>query len=221
MYLSPFAILFIVIVVIGILVEVVKRRREQKQELVRDLNETIRLLRYCAKEDFAGIVGLDGENRRLDEKNKQLEQANARAHAVLWALLEKAQARYEPYAGFDMPLLSQRMDAETFEQLSIDVAAAKGDLDFLTQALYGPDKSDQGNFKDKIAAAAAAARAGRPVSLEHVHQAIDALTQAGRFTSAQGASLKSHNGPLLGSAGVHTVDAITHQLVTSPSLASA
>lgn len=42
-------------------------------------------------------------------------------------------------------------------------------------------------------------------SVDHVHAAIDAATNAGAFTPGQGAALKAHNGPLHGPQGAHTI----------------
>jgi hypothetical protein len=52
-------------------------------------------------------------------------------------MMERAQARFEPYAKLDMLVLSQRMDTEAFQALRADAAAAEADVKFLSQELDG------------------------------------------------------------------------------------
>ena len=48
-------------------------------------------------------------------------------------LLERAEARYKPYADIDMLVASREMDAETFSQLRQDAKQAEDDLKFLQE----------------------------------------------------------------------------------------
>ena len=70
------------------------------------------------------------------------------------------------------------------------------------------------NYKAHVAHAAAAQCA--PATAQHVHNAIDSLTQKGAFTPFQGSALKQHNGPLEGPAGQRTVGMIANELVQNP-----
>ena len=68
-----------------------------------------------------------------------------------------------------------------------------------------------GSFKAHVAHAVA--KRGVHVTVQHVHGAIDSLTQKGQLTPFQGNSLKQHNGPLVGQAGQNTMGAIANELV--------
>lgn len=68
-----------------------------------------------------------------------------------------------------------------------------------------------GNFKATVAHQAS--QHGVQATVQHVHNAIDSLTQKGALTPFQGTALKRHNGPLEGPAGARTVGMITNELV--------
>lgn len=63
--------------------------------------------------------------------------------------------------------------------------------------------------------AVAVAPMGIQIGPQHVHAAVDQLTQAGRFTPFQGAALKAHKGPLHGPAGAKTVHDLAVQVATN------
>jgi len=71
-----------------------------------------------------------------------------------------------------------------------------------------------GNYKAQVAHVAHAQ--GVPSTVQHVHNAIDSLTQKGALTPFQGNALKQHNGPLEGPAGQRTVGMIANELVQNP-----
>jgi hypothetical protein len=54
---------------------------------------------------------------------------------------------------------------------------------------------------------------GQPVSIAHIHSAIDQLHSKGKFTAVEAHALKAHNGPLVGPAGANTMGAIAGQLL--------
>jgi hypothetical protein len=72
-----------------------------------------------------------------------------------------------------------------------------------------------GNFKAHIAHAVTM-KTGKPVTLGMVHGAIDRLQQKGRFTPFQAASLKQHNGPLMGAPGQSTMGSIANEVASGP-----
>lgn len=70
-----------------------------------------------------------------------------------------------------------------------------------------------GNYKAHVAHGAA--QHGVKATVQHVHGAIDSLTQKGALTPFQGLALKGHNGPLEGPEGSRTVGMITNELVNN------
>ena len=83
---------------------------------------------------------LDGQEASLTKKSqdlanqrKQSEEQLAQTHMSYQKLMERAEARYKPYADIDMLVASREMDAETFSQLRQDAKQAEDDLKFLQE----------------------------------------------------------------------------------------
>ena len=66
----------------------------------------------------------------------------------------------------------------------------------------------------RAAISMAAGHHGVSAGPSEIHNAIDRLTQGGRFSPAQGQMLKAHHGPLVGDAGMNTMRDITHNIVS-------
>jgi hypothetical protein len=90
-------------------------------------------------------------------QNTALQKA-ATAETALTKMLEKAQARWAPYANIDFLTLSRDpgIDQETFEQVRKDAQEALADYQFLTQELHG---ATQARAAEQAAAHTAQARA--------------------------------------------------------------
>jgi translation elongation factor P/translation initiation factor 5A len=69
----------------------------------------------------------------LATQRKQSEEQLAQTQMSYQKLLERAEARYKPYADIDMLVASREMDAETFSQLRQDAKQAEDDLKFLQE----------------------------------------------------------------------------------------
>ena len=65
--------------------------------------------------------------RKVSDENLQMAQASYQK------LMERAEARYKPYADVDMLVASRQMDPDTFAQLRQDAKSAEDDLKFLRE----------------------------------------------------------------------------------------
>jgi len=219
MYLAPLTILFALVMAVGWWLQ----RRDERREAAGSSRHD---------REMSGIIkqGLEQEIRKLEDERRQLREDNVRLkaeyerdHEVLWTLLEKAEARYRPYAELDMVDVATKVDAADYEALRAAGAEAKADCEFLATALnfrgastlptirQAADTPNQGGASAhswKAAVAMEAARRGVPIGPKEIDEAIDALTEAGRFTTTQGAALKAHRGPLKGDNGEWTVHSV-------------
>ena len=78
-------------------------------------------------------ASLTKKSQDLATQRKQSEEQLAQTQMSYQKLLERAEARYKPYADIDMLVASREMDAETFSQLRQDAKQAEDDLKFLQE----------------------------------------------------------------------------------------
>ena len=95
---------------------------ESKQVSVKDL-----------KRLYGQEASLTKKSQDLATQRKQSEEQLAQTQMSDQKLLERAEARYKPYADIDMLVASREMDAETFSQLRQDAKQAEDDLKFLQE----------------------------------------------------------------------------------------
>ena len=95
---------------------------EAKQVSVKDL-----------KRLYGQEASLTKKSQDLATQRKQSEEQLAQTQMSYQKLLERAEARYKPYADIDMLVASREMDAETFSQLRQDAKQAEDDLKFLQE----------------------------------------------------------------------------------------
>ena len=95
---------------------------ESKQVSVKDL-----------KRLYGQEASLTKKSQDLATQRKQSEEQLAQTRMSYQKLLERAEARYKPYADIDMLVASREMDAETFSQLRQDAKQAEDDLKFLQE----------------------------------------------------------------------------------------
>ena len=95
---------------------------ESKKVSVKDL-----------KRLYGQEASLTKKSQDLATQRKQSEEQLAQTQMSYQKLLERAEARYKPYADIDMLVASREMDAETFSQLRQDAKQAEDDLKFLKE----------------------------------------------------------------------------------------
>jgi hypothetical protein len=95
---------------------------ESKKVSVKDL-----------KRLYGQEASLTKKSQDLANQRKQSEEQLAQTHMSYQKLMERAEARYKPYADIDMLVASREMDAETFSQLRQDAKQAEDDLKFLQE----------------------------------------------------------------------------------------
>lgn len=95
---------------------------ESKKVSVKDL-----------KRLYGQEASLTKKSQDLATQRKQSEEQLAQTQMSYQKLMERAEARYKPYADIDMLVASREMDAETFSQLRQDAKQAEDDLKFLQE----------------------------------------------------------------------------------------
>lgn len=78
-------------------------------------------------------ASLTRKSQQVATQRKEAESSLARADASYKALLERAEARWKPYADVDMLIASRNLSAEDFAQLRQEAKAAEDDLRFLRE----------------------------------------------------------------------------------------
>ena len=78
-------------------------------------------------------ASLTKKSQDLAAQRKASDESLAHANLSYQKLMERAEARYKPYADIDMLVASQQMDSETFAQLRLDARQAEEDLTFLKE----------------------------------------------------------------------------------------
>ena len=95
---------------------------ESKKVSVKDL-----------KRLYGQEASLTKKSQDLATQRKVSEEQMAQTQMSYQKLLERAEARYKPYADIDMLVASREMDTETFSQLRQDAKQAEDDLKFLRE----------------------------------------------------------------------------------------
>lgn len=95
---------------------------ETKQASVKDL-----------KRLYGQEASLTRKSQEVATKRKEAEEALVNADNTYRTLLERAQARFKPYAELDMLVASRNLSTEDFTQLRQDAKAAEDDLKFLRE----------------------------------------------------------------------------------------
>jgi len=78
-------------------------------------------------------ASLTKKSQDLASQRKVSDESLVKTQASYQKLMERAEARYKPYADLDMLVASQQMDGETFAQLRQDARQAEDDLRFLKE----------------------------------------------------------------------------------------
>ena len=118
-------------------------RGEAKQVSVKDL-----------KRLYGQEASLTQKSQDLATQRKASEQEFQRTHLAYQKLLERAEARLQPYSEMDMILAAQQMDAETFAQLRLDARQAEEDVKFLKEESANLLSEMQANHQQSVQKAA-------------------------------------------------------------------
>lgn len=76
---------------------------------------------------------LTKKSQDLAAQRKASDESLANTQLSYQKLMERAEARYKPYADIDMLVASRQMDPDTFAQLRLDARQAEEDLTFLKE----------------------------------------------------------------------------------------
>ncbi len=90
-------------------------------------------------------ASLTRKSQETAAKRKEADEALQRADLSYQKLIERAQARFKPYAEVDMLVASRQMDATEFAKLRQEASEAEQDLKFLTEeagAFYKQAQTD-------------------------------------------------------------------------------
>jgi hypothetical protein len=82
---------------------------------------------------FEQREGLTAQSRAVTEANTLAAQRTEHAQKVVKAALEKAEARFKPYAELDFLVLSKRLDEQTLKDLRDEARAAHAEVETLRQ----------------------------------------------------------------------------------------
>jgi len=117
---------------------------ESKQVSVKDL-----------KRLYGQEASLTKKSQDLANQRKQSDESLAQTQLSYQKLLERAEARFKPYADIDMLVASRQMDPDTFAQLRQDAKQAEEDLTFLKEesnTLVSQQQQQQSELSKEAAA---------------------------------------------------------------------
>ena len=117
---------------------------ESKQVSVKDL-----------KRLYGQEASLTKKSQDLANQRKQSDESLAQTQLSYQKLLERAEARFKPYADIDMLVASRQMDPDTFAQLRQDAKQAEEDLTFLKEESNTLVSQQQQQFAEQSKEAAA------------------------------------------------------------------
>lgn len=123
----------------------IKVGEETKTATIRDL-----------KRLYGQEASLTQKSQKLAEETRTAAAQSQAAQVALRTLLDRAKARYEPFAGLDPLVLAKELDTETFAAFRKEEAAARADVDFLTQELSNAVRTEQARSQQAYAEAAKA-----------------------------------------------------------------
>lgn len=116
---------------------------ETKQASLKDL-----------KRLYGQEASLTRKSQDLASKRKEADDALARTDLSYQKLLERAEARYKPYADLDMLVASRTMAVEDFSALRREASEAETDLKFLKEesnAFYQETQQKQATQRQEMA----------------------------------------------------------------------
>ena len=99
-------------------------------------------------------ASLTKKSQDLAHQRKASDESLVQTQLSYEKLMERAEARYKPYADIDMLVASRQMDPDTFAQLRIDAKQAEEDLTFLKEEsgqLVSQMKQQQQQFNKEAA----------------------------------------------------------------------
>lgn len=117
---------------------------ESKKVSVKDL-----------KRLYGQEASLTKKSQDLANQRKQSDESLAQTQLSYQKLLERAEARFKPYADIDMLVASRQMDPDTFAQLRQDAKQAQEDLTFLQEESNTLVSQQQQQFAEQSKEAAA------------------------------------------------------------------
>jgi len=117
---------------------------ESKQVSVKDL-----------KRLYGQEASLTKKSQDLAAQRKQSDESLVQTQLSYQKLLERAEARFKPYADIDMLVASRQMDPDTFAQLRQDAKQAQEDLTFLQEESNTLVSQQQQQFAEQSKEAAA------------------------------------------------------------------
>ena len=100
-------------------------------------------------------ASLTKKSQDLANQRKQSDESLAQTQLSYQKLLERAEARFKPYADIDMLVASRQMDPDTFAQLRQDAKQAEEDLTFLKEESNTLVSQQQQQFAEQSKEAAA------------------------------------------------------------------
>jgi hypothetical protein len=95
------------------------------------------------KESYAQKAKYEADSVKFAETRARVENDGQRATVALNKMLEKAQARWQPYSELDFLVLAQQLDPESLAAIRKDAVEALNDVKFLTSELDGTVKARQ------------------------------------------------------------------------------
>jgi hypothetical protein len=123
---------------------------ETPQKKYADSDDVYVKVKVGEEEHEASIKDLKrlyGQETALNQKSQQVAEARKAAEAEheryvtgVASMLDRAKARFEPYAKIDFLLASQQLSAEEYTALRNEATAAYNDVQFLTSELDGTVK---------------------------------------------------------------------------------
>jgi hypothetical protein len=82
-------------------------------------------------------ASLTQKSQEVARQRKEATEVTEKSSAVLQRMLERAQEQWKPYSEVDMLVASRQLSEEDFTALRREAAAAKQNLDFLTEEAEG------------------------------------------------------------------------------------
>ena len=123
---------------------------DEAQPSPEDAEVTVKVGEEEHKVKIKDLTRLYGQEAALTRKSQVVAQARATADAeglkastALKGMLDRANARWEPYSKLDFLVLAQQVDADTLQQIRQDALSAANDVRFLTEELKGVQEQTQ------------------------------------------------------------------------------
>ena len=141
-----------------------KKDAKTAVELADDATVKVKVNGEDVEVSIGDLKRLAGQERALNQKSMEVAEARkayetsaAKAETTLKAMLEKAEARFKPYAELDYLKLSRSMDEASWDVLRSEALKAQEDVKFLKDGLADHTKTAQETSQRELAQAAKAA----------------------------------------------------------------